>query len=102
MENRWPPDSVKSLLTPWLLRRCATSRPPWTWVWASVSVDMSDRTLQAANGMDTGRLPDAQARDLLCEATRTKTKHDDRRRSHVRGDEDRHPARAHRRVAGGP
>jgi hypothetical protein len=28
------------LLTPWALRRRATSRPPWTWVWASVSVDI--------------------------------------------------------------
>src|SRR5215203_1944436 len=32
MENRWPPDSVKSLVTPWALSRLAIRRPPWTGV----------------------------------------------------------------------
>src|ERR1700704_2713510 len=36
----WPPDSVKSLVTPWALRRLAISRPPWTRVPCSVSVLM--------------------------------------------------------------
>ncbi len=29
MEKMWPPESVKSLLTPWAFRRRATSLPPW-------------------------------------------------------------------------
>src|SRR3954451_19860574 len=34
----WPPDSVKSFVTPWAFSRRAISRPPWTRVACSVSV----------------------------------------------------------------
>ncbi len=30
IENKWPPDSVNSVSTPWALRRLATSNPPCT------------------------------------------------------------------------
>src|SRR5438445_8920349 len=46
MLNRWPPDSVNSLVTPWAFSRRATRRPPWTCVCSDVSVLMA-RTLCA-------------------------------------------------------
>ena len=30
IEKMWPPERVKSLVTPWAFNRLATSLPPWT------------------------------------------------------------------------
>src|SRR3954452_10533844 len=53
MENRWPPDSVKSLVTPCAFSRRATSRPPWSLSW--VSVVMAGKLVERAHdGADVG------------------------------------------------